>query len=240
LRSHGPALLILLPALYVAVSLAVLAASYLEYLVAADEQRSDAMSAEGLWHAWITTGAVEPPPSHAPAPLVGKFQLLRRLGAGTQLLFALAALAAMFLLALPAGLLLAWGRMRSFAARWIPGAAQVRAGSPLKGCLVFGLFVFALAPLLWLATARVRGACPAPGIVSADGAGIPSLMLPPPPGGGEPDEWTTLQRRYAESFLRLLGVYPGSELFWGLVLCSLAISLGVHVHGRSWHRASPA
>jgi hypothetical protein len=126
----------------------------------------------------------------------------------------------MFLLALPGGLLLAWGRVRSFAARWIPGAALVREGLPLRGYLFFGLFVFAVAPLLWLLTVRV----PAPGIVSADGEGVPSSMLPPLPGGGE-------------SFLRLLGVYAGAELFWSLVLLALAASLGTQAYTR-W-RAGP-
>ncbi len=243
-RSHGLALLILFMALYLALSLSILAASYLGYLTAVPRELGDVVAARqaqasyedryelttaDVLRAWITKGVVEPA-TQTPARLIQKAQAIRSYSAGARLLLALAGIAAMFVIALPAGLLLAWGRARVVVARCIPGAAQVRAGSRLKGYLVFGLSVFAVAPLAWLVVARTCGAVPAPGIVSANlilRIGVETPLLPLLSNPDERARWSNnFERLRARSFLRLLAVYPGSELFWSLVIAALAASLG--------------
>lgn len=247
---HGLTPLGLSAALYVALSLSVLAASHVGYLRSLPFEPGDVPSAENgqttyedrfrltapdLLRAWLTTGVVKPKTGApgARALLIRKVQEIRSHGAGVQVLLALAAIVVMFVIAFPAGLLLAWGRARAVVTRWVPGAAQIRAGARLKGYLIFGLFVFALVPLSWLVVARACGAVPAPGLVSANfflRAGLEWPLLPL--AEGEPTRQSNFEHLRARSFLRLLSVYPGAGPFWSLVACALFISFRSVVRGR--------
>ncbi|MCP3961732.1 MAG: hypothetical protein GY719_28150 [bacterium] len=256
LRS-GRDLLIALLALYVALSLSVLAASHVVYLRTLPFEPGDVVSGEqgaaekgqatyeerfcltgtDLLRAWLTTGVVRPATA-GHGPLIARVQELRSRSAMMKTLLVAAAIAAMFVVALPAGVLLAWRRARDLVTRWIPGASLVRAGARLRGYLAFGLFVFAMVPLTWLASARAWGAVPAPGLVSANfllHPGLQEPLLPPsapdkrPMGasggvGGRSD----FERLHTESFASLLWSYPASGLFWSLVACALATSLLAH------------
>ena len=234
---------ILIPlSLVVALSLTVAAANNVRSLFlldpglrdlvsARDEAPSDAgflhrFTAADLLSDWATKGL--------DGPTTGLQALLNRLaleilihGAGAWALLILAGFLSLFVIALPVGLLLSWGRARTFVTRWIPGAAQVRAGAPLRGYAVFGLFVFAVVPLAWLMVARVCGAVPAPGLVSANAffqMGLESPLLPL----STPDTTSlnaNFERLRTRSFARLLFVYPGARLFWSLVAAALAIAL---------------
>jgi|GEM_PF-5377134 len=244
---HGPAVLLLAAAFYLALSLAALALSKSHYLrtlplepgdtpaawlgAAGDEDRF-LLASPDLLDAWLTTGVLQPE-NGEPLPLLLHWvREIRSLGAGVQVLLGLAGIAAIFGLALPAGLFLHWERARAVLTRWVPGAAQVRAGARLQGYVLFGLFVFAVVPLAWLVLARSCGPVPAPGPVSAfyfehDQEGSLRFFLPLP----DPEP---LRSRL---FFRLLAVYPQAGLFWSLVTAALAASLGIHAAGRRKSRA---
>jgi hypothetical protein len=239
---HGPAVLLLAAAFYLALSLAALAMSQSHYLhtlpfepgdvpaagpgAASDEDRL-LLTSSDLLYAWLTTGVL-PPENGGPFPLLlQRVREIRSLGTGVQVLLGLAGIATIFVLALPAGLFLQWGQARAGLTRWVPGAAQVRAGARLQGYVLFGLFVFAVVPLAWLVLARTCGPVPAPGPISAfffnhDLEGSPRFFLPLL----DPE---SLRSRL---FFQLLAVYPQTGLFWSLVTAALAVSLGIHAFGR--------
>lgn len=172
-----------------------------------------------------------------PSPVARLAQRVRSLGAFRQALLVSAVVGGLFLLAFPWGFLLTRAAVRSWAARWIPGAAQVRAGLPLRGYVVFGLFVFAAAPLVWIATARICGAVAAPGIVSANfllHSNLAETLMPldESENAGAWDRRENFERLRERSFVPLLFVYPGAEAFGSLVAAALALSVGVLLWSR--------
>jgi hypothetical protein len=192
---------------------------------------------------WLTNRGVETRAGYlAPPPLARMAQSVRNLGIGRQALLLAGITAGMFVLALPVGILLSWTCARAWAARWIPGAAQVRAGAPLWGYALFGLFVFAVVPLAWLGTARFGGAVPAPGIVSANfllHSPLDQTLQPIDETEGDRafDSRRNFERLRARSFVPLLFLYPGAELFACLVAVALAISVGTLVRTRRQEKA---
>jgi hypothetical protein len=232
-RRSLPPLLCTALALYLATSFTILALSHQSYLASLPIELGDVAVPGGaagasadrleltrgdLWFAWLAAGVVLPA-KRAPAP-------------GRQALLLLAAIAVMLVVALPVGLLLTWGRVRDFVIRWLPGAADVRAGAHFRGFAAFGLFVFALLPLAWLGVARTQGAVPAPGLLTA--VYFPNLRACSIVPRSVPER--DLELQCARSFLRLLLVYPGARAFWSLVLAALAASLSLHVYGAGRRR----
>lgn len=228
-RLRGLDLLALVLALQIALSLTVFTASYSGYLYTLDEAES-AMEQRGMdtdlrrltrgdlvW-AWLTQGFVEPA-AGSPAPMVSALQRLRSRGLDYRVSVVLPATLALFVLALPFGQLLRWGRLRRLVTIAVPGASHVRAGTRLRGLIILGLFVFAGLGLTWLGVARAH-AEPAPGLVSAEQSLFFSPWTPPPPEGSS---------SHAASFWRLLTIYPGTGLFWTLVFAALVVSVVSHV-----------
>jgi hypothetical protein len=227
---HLPAVLLIAVVFYLALSLVPLAASYLYSLWTAPHEVEGPSISSDLWHAWLTTGALQREHQEPLPFLLQKVREIRSLGAGAQVLLGLGGLAALFVIVQPAGLLLAWSRARRVSTRWIPGAALVRAGARLRGYVVFGLFVFAVGPLSWLVITRACGPVPAPGPASAHFLATyssPRVYMPLP--GGDPQRAIASRRLRTRLFFRFLAVYPAAWLFWSLVVGALVISVGVHV-----------
>ena len=257
LPRFGVELLGLLAVLGLTLSLTVFAASYLGWvlslptvlgegprdLFATDETgllEVGTPTRSELFEAWITSGAIEPVYG-SPGPLVAAALRLRDRGAATWIVLAAGVTVALWLAALPAGLILSSGRARAAVGRWVPGGCHFRSGARLRGLLVFGLAVFAIVPLSWLAVARVSS-LPAPGPTSAVSCLVAVGVTPAPaPPGGEPPSWSARSRRLRSAYFgRLLAVYPAARPFWALVLAALAVSVAAHLRRlRAVDRAPP-
>ena len=241
LQGAGPELALLHLALFLALILTLLAAAYLG--LAEFSWYSDGASAEpGFGHfvqALLAGGIFENTPPTRLIASIHDFDALRWL-------VVLLGAPSLGFLATPAAMVLSLKKTRDFAARWVPGARYFRQGSNWRGLLIFGLFVFAFFPLLRLGLVATGYGLPTPGLATEVYLRrFEPLYLPPgrvpyssPNLSGStffPEDsfdWTDpegLERLSRRSFWSLQTIYPGSKVFWLLVLASLALSLWAHL-----------
>lgn len=241
LHGAGPELLLLYLALFLVLTLALLAVAYqglAETRWISDDAQTEPQPGQIL-RALLAGGVFENSP---PMNLVTR---LHRFDARRWLVLGLLATFVFGFAATPAAFVLSLERTRNFVARFLPGARYFRQGANWRGLLVFGLFAFALFPLLRLGLVAAGIGLPTPGPISEQYLqSFESTYLPPgrlPLASRDSDDgfffptgsldWThpeDLKNMCRRSFFSLLTIYPGAKVFWTLVFVSLAVSLWAH------------